>query len=192
MLGIIGIFAGILSAISYIPYIKDTLWGTTKPERSSWLIWSVLTSIAFFSLVAKGATASLWEVGVEALCVTIVFFLSLRFGVGGTNKRDIIVLCIAVLGLVLWYVTKEAAIALFISIGIDASGTILTVIKAYQDPGSETLTTWVLVCISGLLAMIAVGSFNITLLSYPFYIFAANGITALAMILGGRKKKKHH
>lgn len=190
MLEVIGILAGILSAISYIPYVKDTLWGTTKPERASWLIWSVLTSIAFFTLLAKGATASLWEVGVEVVAVTVVFFLSLHFGVGGTSRRDIIILCIAALGLVLWYFTKEPAIALFISIGIDATGTIPTLIKSYQDPGSETLTTWILVCISGFLAMIAVGSFNIALLSYPFYIFAANGGTALAMILG-RKKLRH-
>ncbi len=190
MLEIFGIIAGLLSGVSYIPYLRDIFRKTTKPERASWLIWSVLTSIALFSLFAKGATNSLWQPAVESISVIVIFLLSLKYGVGGTTRRDVFILIAAGIGLILWYYTHEAALALYITVTVDATGTIPTLIKAYQDPGSETFSTWVLVAIGGIFAMLSVGKLNLVLLSYPFYIFAANGGTALAMILGRRKKKK--
>ena len=53
---IFGILAGVFSAISYPPYIVAILKGKAKPERASWLIWSVLTAMGFFTQLAVGAT----------------------------------------------------------------------------------------------------------------------------------------
>lgn len=169
MLEFLGVLSGIFSASGYIPYIRDILARKTKPERASWLIWTVLTVIAFFTQFAKGASYSLWLPALETCGLTIVLFLSIQFGVGGLQKRDLA--------------------ALYITIGIDAIGTILTVQKAYEKPETETLSTWLLVASAGILGMLAVGQWNTILLSYPFYIFLANGATASAMLLG--EKRKH-
>lgn len=190
MLQLLGISAGVLSASAYIPYIKDILARKTQPERASWLIWTMLTAIAFFSQLARGASYSLWLPGLETVGLTIVFLLSFRFGTGGFTRKDILALLTACLGLILWYFTKEPSVALYIIIGIDAIGTFLTLQKAYKDPESETLSTWLIVCFAGVLAMISVGKLSIVLLSYPFYIFVANGAIALAMILGTKNHKK--
>jgi hypothetical protein len=190
MLELIGIAAGIISVSAYVPYIRDVLKKTTQPERASWLIWFVLTAIAFFSQLAKGASNSLWLPGIETCGLGIVLLLSLKYGTGGLTQKDILALLAAGIGLILWYFTKEPAIALYIIIGIDMIGTLLTFQKAYEDPESETFSTWVLVAIAGILSMIAVGSPNIILLSYPFYIFAANAAIAVAMLLGKGSKRK--
>lgn len=189
-LEILGIFAGLTSGSSYIPYVRDIFLKKTKPERASWAIWMVLTAIAFFSQLAKGASYSLWLPALETTGITIVVILSIWRGVGGATKRDIFVLCAAALGLILWYFTKEPAVALYIIIGVDAIGTIPTVIKSYQQPETETLTTWAMVAVAGVLGMLAVGQWNIILLSYPFYIFLANSALVVAMILGRKKKSK--
>lgn len=188
MLQLLGIVSGLLSALCYLPYIRDILRKTTKPERASWFIWSVLGSIAFFTQLAKGASDSLWLPAVQELGVTIIFLFSIKYGVGGLTKRDLVALLVAAVGLVLWYFTKEAAIALYIVIVVDGAGAILTVIKAYEDPESETMSTWLLAGISGFFAMAAVGAWDIVLLSYPFYIFVINIAVIAAMILGSRKK----
>ncbi|MFZ2521956.1 MAG: hypothetical protein WAX44_02215 [Minisyncoccia bacterium] len=187
MLQTAGYISGILSAISYIPYIRDILKLKTKPERASWLIWSVLGSVAFFSQFAKGADHSLWLTGVQTFGVLIVFLLSIKFGYGGLNKLDIFSLIGAGVGLFLWYITNEPAIALFIVIVIDAIGGILTVIKSYKEPESETTITWVLSGIAGIFAAIAVGSTNIILLSYPIYIFIINFSVVLSIFIGFKK-----
>lgn len=184
MLQIIGILAGLISISGYFPYIRDVIKRTTYPERASWLIWDVLTAIDFFSLMAKGAYASLWLPGLETIAMAIVLLLSLKFGTGGLSKKDVYSLIAAGIGLVLWYFTKEPAVALYITIGIDAIGTLLAIQKAYNDPESETLSTWILVAIAGILSMISVGEWNLVLLSYPFYIFVANASIAAAILSG--------
>lgn len=189
MLELFGYLSALFSAACYLPYIRDILRKTTKPERASWFIWTVLGSIAFFSQLAKGATNSLWLTGVETVGVTLIFLLSLPYGVGGLKKRDIIALIVAVFGLVLWLFTKDATYALFLTILVDGAGAILTVIKAYETPGSETLSTWLLAGIAGILSTLSVGSFNLILLSYPLYIIVINFAVIIAMELGKRKKR---
>lgn len=184
----IGLFAGLLSVIAFFPYIRDVIKGKTKPERASWLIWLVLGSIAFSSQLAKGASDSLWMTAAQTFGVILVFILSLKYGVGGLNGRDSISLAVAALGILLWFITSEAAVALYIVIFIDAIGAWLTVLKTYKDPGSETLISWVLYGTSGILAMISVGSFNLILLAYPFYIVLANYAVVFAIIFGRKKK----
>jgi hypothetical protein len=182
----LGLIAGILSVITYIPYLRDIFLKKTKPQRATWLIWSVLSVIAFFSQLAEGATHSLWLIGVQTIGVLFIFILSLFFGVGGFSRRDIITLIAAGIGLLLWYVTSNAALALFISIAIDAAAASLTVRKAYLDPSSETLSTWLLSGTSGIFAAFAVGSFNVVLLAFPVYVILINYLVAGAILLGRR------
>lgn len=188
MLETFGIAAGVLAGIAVIPYIRDILGGTTKPERASWLIWSVLSSIAFFSQLAEGASWSLWLTGIDTLGVIITFLLALKYGVGGFTRRDIAALCVAAIGLIVWYFSKHAFLALFIVIAIDLIGTLLTIIKTYQSPKSETMSTWLLIGVAGICSMISVGSFDPILLTYPFYIALANFAVVFAILFGKRKR----
>ncbi len=169
------------------PYVRDILKKKTKPERGSWLIWMVLGSIAFFSQMAKGATDSLWLTASQTLAVLIIFLLSLKYGYGGVEKRDSRALIGAGIGLILWYLTKEATYALIFVILVDSIGTMLTAIKAYKDPESETLSTWIMSGTSGIFGMLAVGKFDLILLLYPFYIMLANYVIVTIILLGKRK-----
>jgi hypothetical protein len=189
MLAFFGYISGILSVLCYLPYIRDILLGKTKPERASWFIWSVLGSIAFFSQLSKGASYSLWLPGVQTPGVLLVFLLSLKFGVGGLQRNDSIALLIAGGALALWYLTKEAALALYLVLLIDSTGAVLTLHKAYDYPESETLSTWVLAGLAGLFATLAVGRFDVILLSYPLYTFGTNVLIVSAIFLGFQRKK---
>jgi len=188
MLEILGLLAGVLSAFSYLPYIRDILRGKTKPERASWLIWLVLTAMGFFSNLAIGATNSLWFPGVQMVGVTIVFLLSVRYGYGGLLKRDLLVLGAASVTLFVWYFTEQPLLALYLIILIDSFGGVLTVIKSYQHPESETLSCWVITSIAAIFSIISVGTFNVFLLSYPFYVFLINFLVVLAIIVGRKFK----
>lgn len=190
MLQALGLASGILIVISYIPYIRDILTNKTKPERASWFIWLILGSIVFFSQLAQGGSASLFLPATETVFTVIIFLLSLKFGTGGLSKRDIIGLVAAGIGLVMWFYTKQPSVALIIAIFIDLTGAILTIIKAYKEPSSETLITWVLTSLAGILSMFSVGRINWVLLIYPTYIFVGNGVTALAIILGKNNQQK--
>jgi hypothetical protein len=189
MLALVGYISGVLSFLCYVPYIRDIFKGTTKPERASWFIWSVLSSIQFFAQISKGATNSLWLIGVQAVGVVVIFALSIRYGKGGLMRRDIVALIAAAFGLLAWYLTQDATWALVITVVIDLIGGSLTVVKAYEDPGSETMSTWFLSSLAGIFATIAVGSLNWVLLLFPVYVIVINFAVVVAMQLG--KTRKH-
>lgn len=189
MLAIFGYLSAILSILMVVPYIRDILLLKTRPERASWFIWTVLGFIAFFSQLAKGATNSLWLTAGQTLAVLIIVLLSIKYGEGGFVKRDIAALVAAGIGLILWYLTKEAAWALLIVIAVDSVGTLLTALKSYKDPESETFSTWILSGTSGIFGALAVGALSPILLAYPIYIIFANYLIVVMMILGRKKEK---
>lgn len=190
LLPVFGIIAGIISLAAYPPYIRDMLKGTTKPERATWLIWTALSGIALAGQIGAHARWSLIMTLAQTLGVTVIFLLSLKLGIGGLHRRDVTSLIVAAVGLVLWALTNQPIIAILLVIVVDAAGAWLTVYKAYQDPGSETIVTWWLDAISNLLGVLAVGSLNITLLSYPAYLLLANGAVVAAIYLA-RFKSRH-
>lgn len=181
-----GYLSGLAILLSFAPYIRDIFLGKTKPERMSWLIWAILGLISFSSQFAKGASYSLLMTGAQAIGDLFIFILAIRFGLGGFLKRDIVALIGAGISLFLWYITKEAAVALFLVIFIDAIGVILTIIKAYEKPNTETVSAWFLTFLGGFLGCLAVGSLNFILLAFPFYICLASLAILIAIMLGWR------
>jgi hypothetical protein len=183
MLQFFGLVSGVLPVLGAIPYVRDILRRTTKPHRGSFLIWSVLGGIAFFAQLAKGASWSLFLPAADTLATLTIFILSVWYGTGGLNKQDVAGLLLAVIGLMLWYFTKQPLLALLITISVDAVGTGLTVIKTYQEPHSETFSSWLLAALGGLFAVFAVGELSFVLLLYPAYIFIANSLVDVVILL---------
>jgi len=175
----------VLMILSAIPYSRSILKRETKPQRMTWLIWSILSIIALFSQLAKGGTWSLFLTVGDTIAILIVFILSIKFGVGGFRKIDILSLCGALLSLFLWYLTKEPAVALFLIILTDFIGATLTISKAWRDPRSENWVGWVMCGVGGLLGTLAVGEWNIVLLAFPIYICIINFLIG-GIILGRR------
>ncbi len=187
MLLFLGILAGVINAVCFIPYFKDIVKGKTKPNRAAWLIWAVLSFVAFFSLLAKGPNPSLWLVGIQTLGIVAVAIMSLKYGSGSFTKKDYLSLCFAASGLVIWYFTKEPAAALFIAIIINAIGSVLNTQKVYKDPESETRITWVLGTVAAFMSVLSVGSLDFILLSYPVYTFLSNLVIVMVILLSQRQ-----
>jgi hypothetical protein len=166
-----GYISGILILLSFVPYLFSIFTHRTKPERASWLIWALLGSILFWTQLAKGAGSSLWLPGVQTIGDLLIFIVSIKYGIGGFLKRDIIAFSFTIMALVLWYITQEPAVALFIAILIDASGGVLTIMKSLEYPNSESIISWVLTVLAGLFGALAVGQWNFILLAFPIYIF---------------------
>ena len=179
-----GYLSGIAILLSFVPYLRDIFLNKTKPERASWFLWAILGFISFFSQFAKGAFWSLIMTGAQAVGDFSIFILAIKYGLGGFRKRDVMGLTGAAIGLILWYFTGEAATALFVVIFVDAIGAALTAIKAYENPATETVSSWALTFLGGVLACVAVGSFNLILLAFPFYICLASASILIAIKLG--------
>jgi len=77
---ILTIIASGISVFSYIPYFRDIAKRRTKPHIFSWFIWGLISIIAFFAQLAKGAGVGAWVVGITAITCFAVAATALTHG----------------------------------------------------------------------------------------------------------------
>lgn len=185
-----GIASGIVGLIGYAPYVRDIWKGSTQPDRVAWLIWTFEYAALFFAQASAGAQGSLWLIGLQLIGVVIIFGLSLKFGIGKFTIYTSILL-VAILGsLVLWHTTKNAALAICLLLAVEASGVVLTAIKTYKKPRSETLSLWCLIALAGLLGIPAVGGNAAAILYlYPISLVIMSLSVIGASYMGARKAR---
>lgn len=171
--------------MAYIPYIRNVLMSKTKLERMSWLIWLILGLVSLASQISLGATYSLSLAYILTLGSLVIFLLSIRYGVGGFNFRDIVALSFSIIGFAVWLVTNTPLVSLIINVTIGSVGALMTIMKTIEHPGSETKITWLLASIAGLTSLLSIGKFKFVLMIYPIYITATNFGVYLA-------SRKHH
>jgi len=179
MVVVLGLAAGLIGVLDTIPYVRDTLRGSTRPHRGTWLIWGVLAVVVSLSQYADGASWSLVMAGVQAVLTSLVFVLSVRRGEGGVSRADITMIAIAGAGVTGWIVADEPIVATACVVAADLIGAGLMVPKTYRDPDSETLITFAFASLGGALAAGAVGAIDVSLLLYPVYYCVINGAIAL-------------
>ena len=167
----LGILAGVISFLAYIPYIVSIVKKETRPSRSSWWIWSIIGLMIMFSYYSVGARSTIWVPVVFFLCPLIVAILSLRFGEGqGFNKLDKTCLLGTFISMIPWIILKSAVITLFINILMDFLGFLPTFKKTFLNPIYESKTSWILFFFGSILNMLAIESFTLTIASYPIYM----------------------
>ncbi len=182
MFAAIGIFAGILSFLANIPYIIDTVKKKTKPHRVTWGVFFLLNIIFLANQLAAGATSSIWLVVAFAISTFTVFILSLRFGVGGTTKLDILVLLGAISGVIVWQLLDSPAPSIIANLIVAAVASIPTYKKAWTHPQTETTISYAVGAIAAILSAVSIGKFDILLLLLPIYSVAYQGSISIILI----------
>lgn len=191
MESIFGILAAALNLAAYVPYVRDIIRRKTKPQRVTWLIFTVLASISLASQSALGARASLWLIAAQTLSVLVVFVLSIPWGVGGLNRLDVLSLIGAGAGLACWAIFHQAAYALYGGIVVGSIGLIPTIHKAVKQPETETTATWVLGTIAGFAGVLAAGfSARFNVLIFPIFVMLNNGVVAVPLLVLNSEKSR--
>jgi len=175
----LGLLAGIIGFLAFVPYILDTLNHRTKPNKATWIIWAVLGMIIAASYWSAGARDTAWTPIAYAIGIVAVAALSLRFGERGWTALDRACLAGAGFGLALWWITNEPVFALYLTTAVDAIGAIPTISKAYSKPETESRAAWALFLVANSLNLLAINEWTMTIALYPIYVF----ILSLAMVM---------
>lgn len=183
---ILGLAAALVALIDTIPYVRDILRGSTRPHRGTWLIWGVLATVALASQEADGARWSLPMAGAQAVVTVLILILSVRYGEGGAGRLELALTAIALGGVVGWMLADEPVVATACVVAADVIGAALMLPKTWRDPGSETLATFALASLSGVLGAGAVGALDASLLLYPAYFAIVNGAIAAVIVVRRR------
>ena len=129
--------AAILALVAPIVYIRAILKGEAKPHRTTRFVLMLITLITASALFANGDRVALWLAAASAIQAAVIFGMSLKYGMGGKDKVDILCLLIAMLGIVLWQVTKQPVLALYFAIAADFTGGVPMFIKTWREPETE-------------------------------------------------------
>jgi hypothetical protein len=179
---IVGLLAGSISLLGFIPYIFAVCRQTTKPNRASWWIWATLGIIITFSYYAAGARDTIWLPICYAFCQSTIAILSLKYGEGGWNTFDRTCLLGAVGSIFLWWWFKEPLIAITINIAIDTLGALPTIKKTFYEPESEDFFSWSMFLTASTINLCALSQFSVELAAYPLYLFSFNLIMVALML----------
>lgn len=184
-----GRVAGILSFVAFIPYILSILRKETKPNRTTWWIWTLVGLTLGSSYYFSGANHTIWVPVSYIIGPFITAILSIKYGEGGWTRFDRNCLLGTGLSLVLWLIFKSPLVALLINIFIDFMGALPTIRKSYHRPEEENRVAWVLFLAGNTANLFAIETWSFAIAIYPIYMFLANGLITV-LVLRRKKEKK--
>lgn len=166
---VIGIVAGVITLAASMRYWYAIWVGKAKPNRASYIIWTILQSVVSVTYVLNGARASAVVPVVLALSLYPVVPLAVYTGnfERGWSRLDKVCLALTGVGLVVWAVTGSPLLTLVWMMTIDVVGTAPTARKAWCDPLSEDRAAWSIVTVGQVLNLGAVEEWRFGLLVYP-------------------------
>ena len=185
--GMFGIAAGVIEFISLPIYVHSILNGATKPDRVTWWVLALISTLIAISYYASGARDTLWLPIVYAMCMLIIALLSLKYGEGPItlNFLDRISLIGALLSAAVWWMIHSPVPALFLNVATEFIGLIPTIIKSYRRPWTESKAAWIIGTIAALLNILAISEWTLVIAFYPIYVFVTDVIIMYFLV---RKK----
>jgi hypothetical protein len=184
----------LIGAAGSVVYLINTVKGKVKPNRVSFLLWSIVPFIAFFAQIKQG-------VGLEALMTFSAGFLPLTVFIASfVNKQaewkltrfDLICGLLSLVGLVLWMITKVGNVAIFFSIVADGIAAVPTIVKAFKYPDTEIAWPWIATVFGVVLTLLTLSTFTFANSGFILYILVVNMLiyTLVQFRLGEKLQSK--
>ena len=180
----LGLLASAIAFYSYVPYFRDLFAGKTKPHSFSWLIWFMLTAIAFVAQVQDGGGPGAWATGLTAILAFVIFVASLKKGEKHISAIDWISLGGAFVAMGLWAFSDGPLLSVVLVTVVNAFGYVPTFRKSYHKPHEETSITYSLSAVKFAVAIAALTEFT---LLFPLSVIVI--CLLLVMMLSLRRKR---
>lgn len=184
---ILASIAIVMTLVGYSFYFRDIFAGKTKPHAYSWLVWALLTAIAFAGQLHDNGGAGAWVTGVTAAISFIIFFLAIKRGEKNVTRSDKINLAAALLAILPWLLIGDPLFSVILITIIDFLGFLPTIRKSWHKPHEETLIHYVLAGLKFVLAILALDIYTLTTWLYPASLVAAN-LFFVIMLISRRKQ----
>ena len=171
------VFVGaLIQIIALIPYGIEVVRGTTKPNKISWLLWSVAPIIGAIAAFSKGVGWAVLPVFMSGFAPLVIFILSIFNKKAYWELKTFDYYCggASVVALILWAITKEANLAIIFAIISDGLAAFPTLIKSWSDPESETPITYLLSLLAVITTYTAITTKDFASLAFPIYLTFIN------------------
>jgi len=117
--------------------IFSIIKGKFRPQRMTRFLLLLISALFVSTLLASKDGNSIYFASIMLIGTLIMFLLSLKKGIGGRSKTDMLVLCMVIGSLIVWYTTKSALLGLLMSLLTDFLAFGPTILKAWLMPETE-------------------------------------------------------
>ncbi|MFA7310146.1 MAG: hypothetical protein WC050_04555 [Candidatus Paceibacterota bacterium] len=184
---ILGALAVLVGLMRYALYYRDIFRGKTKPHPFSWFVWGVMNVIVFVAQVTSGAGEGVWATGLVAFACLSISFIALFKGEKQITRLDWACFIAAILGVILWQITKQPLLAVIIVTITDAVAYIPTYRKSFMRPHEETASSYLLAALRSVLSIGALESFALVNWLFPASLVLTDGGFALMLWIRRRQ-----
>ncbi|HSX28122.1 MAG TPA: hypothetical protein VLF60_01590 [Candidatus Saccharimonadales bacterium] len=177
-----------LPTLSTIVYIISVVQGKTKPHRTTYTLFVLITSLTFASLLASHDRSGIWLAGVSVLQTLAICGLAFKWGMGGKDPFDVLCVLLCVGGIAVWLATGESLIGLLAAIVADFLALLPALRKMWRHPYTEIWTFYALDTVAAL-AIVAAGPYGWRAVLYPGYLSSVNFL-CVAIIAWRQRQKR--
>jgi hypothetical protein len=174
-------------------YLRDTLRGTTQPNRVTWLLWAVAPLLASAVEFSDG-------VGLRALPTFMIGFMPLLVFIGSFHNsaslwriRRIDYACgvISVVGTLVWLVTRNGTVAICAAIAADFMAGIPTLMKSWTHPKSETVYSYLGAVVSMAILLLTVTDWTFEVAAFPIFVVCVASVEVVLVGLEPGPRLRH-
>jgi hypothetical protein len=184
------IIGAVIASGGGLYYLYETIRGKAKPNRVTWLLWGILPMITFVAQRVQGVEGLSWPsfvAGFTPFLVVAASFLN-RKAYWKTKPLDYALMGAAIIGIILWIVTKEPNLAILFTLLADLLASIPTIIKSLKHPETESWVAYAISTVGFGIAVLSIHAFNFQNSAFVIYLFT---VQALLTVLTIRAPLKH-
>lgn len=179
---IAAVITSILSVVCFLPYLRDIFKRKSTPHIYSWLVWSILQAEGTIAIIVGHGSYGALGIGIGTLFCVLIFFLSFKYGTKNITRFDTICLIGSILSIILWIFTKNPLLAVILISVIDIMAFMPTYRKGYEEPHTETVSTYLFSSISSMFALIALTNYSVVTVLYIASLVLSNGIFVILLL----------
>lgn len=157
-----------------------------KPQRMTRFIYVLMTLMFVSTLASQGSWDALYLAGTQAIGTILFFILSLKYGMGGMNRLDLFTFFGFLVSLVVWKMTSNPTLALYLAILTEAIGFIPTIEKTWRMPWTEDWRFYFSDVLAGAFSILSVSVVSLENYAFPLYIFLLNLLAMILIIWRGK------
>ena len=161
--------AALGSLLAASVYIRSMFKGQTKPNRITWLMWTIAPLVATAASVSNGVGWAVIPVFMSGFSPLLVFTASFFSKKAYWKLSTFDYLCgiLSGLAVVLWLITSNPNLAIIFAIVSDALAAVPTLTKAWHNPETESAWPFIIGTFSPLTSFLAATTWAFSEVAFP-------------------------
>lgn len=191
-----GYVAAIINLLGTISYLVAIANGKARPNRVTWFVLGLSPTIAFFSMLSQDVSlaqgAMTLSAGLGPLAILITTFF-VKHPAWKIKRFDVMCGILAIVGLILWFITGKGNIAIMFSILAGGLAFLPTLIKSYKYPETESPWVFLVGLIAAIISLLTLTTWDFEQAAFMVYlvVVSASAFSLIYFKIGMINRQRH-